>query len=177
MQISMQFHMKSALTFFTPYSSSVGGFNTTSIVPYISIPLSFGNTWLYEQLARCIYLKRVDKSRKILFFKPLLDFSHPMVVPWGVSTRSPQSRIQPYLQVSVTHRRPCLPEIKFKKSPKSQRPTSPPYQILPRPNCFFLAQINRTFVYFRLPLQSALFSFSLSPLNAIMSQQSHCQCN
>ena len=87
--ISYEIALKSALTFFTPYSSSVGGFNTTSIVPYISIPLSFGNTWLYEQLARCIYLKRVDKSRKILFFKPLLDFSHPMVVPWGVSTRSP----------------------------------------------------------------------------------------
>ena len=87
--ISYEIALKSALTFFTPYSSSVGGFNTTYIVPYISIPLSFGNTWLYEQLARCIYLKRVDKSRKILFFKPLLDFSHPMVVPWRVSTRSP----------------------------------------------------------------------------------------
>ena len=30
--------------FFTPYGSSVGGFNTISIVPYIAIPPSFGNT-------------------------------------------------------------------------------------------------------------------------------------
>ena len=65
--ISYKNALKSALTFFTPYSSSVGGFNTTSIVPYISIPLSFGNTRLSKQLVRCIYLKRVGKSRKILF--------------------------------------------------------------------------------------------------------------
>ena len=32
------------IRFFTPYGGSVGGFNTTSRVPYIAIPLSFDNT-------------------------------------------------------------------------------------------------------------------------------------
>ena len=34
----------SIIKFFTPYGGSVGGFNTTSRVPYIAIPLSFDNT-------------------------------------------------------------------------------------------------------------------------------------
>ena len=32
------------IRFFTPYGGSVGGFNTTSRVPYIAIPPSFDNT-------------------------------------------------------------------------------------------------------------------------------------
>ena len=34
----------SIIKFFTPYGGSVGGFNTTSRVPYIAIPPSFDNT-------------------------------------------------------------------------------------------------------------------------------------
>ena len=44
-------------TFFTPYKGSVGGFNTTSRVPYIAIPLSFDNTRTCAPMVKCIYLK------------------------------------------------------------------------------------------------------------------------
>ena len=64
--ISYKNALKSALTFFTPIVDLwEGSTQLPYIVPYISIPLSFGNTRLSEQMVRRIYLKRVGNSKKI----------------------------------------------------------------------------------------------------------------
>ena len=88
---------KSNSTFFTPYGGSVGGFNTTSRVPYIAIPLSFDNTRTCAPMVKCIYLPGSRHQQKQPLFQPFWDFSHPMVARWGVSALLPESRIQPYL--------------------------------------------------------------------------------
>ena len=97
--ISYKNALKSALTFFTPYSSSVGGFNTTSIVPYISIPLSFGNTRLSEPLVKCIYLRSVGKSGKILF-SAIAGFFTPYGSSVGGFNTTP---IVPYIAIRGGH--------------------------------------------------------------------------
>ena len=56
------------LWLFTPCDGSVEAFNTTSRVPYITISLSFDNTWSCAPMVKCIYLKNVRNSGNILFF-------------------------------------------------------------------------------------------------------------
>ena len=62
------------LGLFTPCDLCVGGFNTTSRVPYITIPLSFDNTRSCASMVKCVYLKEVGNIGNTLFFSHSVTF-------------------------------------------------------------------------------------------------------
>ena len=89
------------IRFFTPYGGSVGGFNTTSRVPYIAIPLSFDNT-------RKNLTGRNEIPKKSKIIAPYCPGM--CVIEGGLEGESKYTRVQP---LSIKDHGLMLPNLQF----------------------------------------------------------------